>query len=129
MTEAEVISAMRTHLEGLFPKVCSNCQCLFVTLRKYLQNTTHLGPAIPYDAERGDWNPLHPMGIVMYAVCSCGTTLALSSKGMPLPQFWSLMNWARAETQRLGITPRESLNYVRDEICKQVLAAPDQADS
>jgi hypothetical protein len=126
MTEAEVIRAMREHLEGLFPKVCPNCHRRFATLRDYLQITKHLGPAIPHDAELGNWTPLHPFGTMTHANCPCGNTLALSSEGMPLPRLWSLLNWAKIETQRRRQTPRELLNYLREEICRQVLAAPNQ---
>ena len=80
MTEAEVIRIMRGHLEGLFPKVCVNCHRRYVTLAEYLLQTDHVGPAIPYDVELGDWNPLRPIGTVTFANCSCGSTLALSSK-------------------------------------------------
>ena len=129
MTEAEVVRLMREHLEGLFPKVCANCQRRFATLREYLLTTTHLGPAMPYDADMGNWNPLQPVGTVTYANCPCGTTLALSSEGMPLLQLWRLLRWARAETHRRGISPQELLGYLRDEICKQVLAAPGQGST
>ena len=121
MTEAEVIRKMREHLEGQFPKVCPKCARRFATLRDYLLIVEHLGPAIPYDAEAGDWNPVNPVGTMTFANCPCGTTLALSSAGMPLPQLWSLLNWARIETKKRGMTPGELLNYLRDEICKQVL--------
>jgi len=126
MTEAEVIRIMRAHLEGLFPRGCPHCHRQFATLRDYLLATTPLGPAMPYDAESGDWNPQRPVGTVTYANCPCGTTLALSSEGMPLALLWALLNWARLETKRRGLCPRELLNYLRDEISKQVLAAPDQ---
>lgn len=124
MTEADVIRAMREHLEGLFPKDCPNCNRRFATLREYLLVTKHLGPPMPYDAEFGDWNPLRPVGTVTLANCPCGTTLTLSSEGMPLVQLWRLLNWARIETKRRGLSPRELLGYLRDEICKQVLAEP-----
>ena len=58
------------------------------------------------------------------ANCPCGTTMALSSEGMPLAQLWPLLAWARVETKRRGLSPQELLNYLRAEICKQVLAAP-----
>ena len=124
MSEAEVIRAMRAHLEGLFPKVCNNCQRKYGTLHEYLRHTRHLGPAIPYDAEVGDWNPLKPLGTLTYALCPCGTTLALSSEGLPLFQLWRLLNWARTETKRRGLTPTELLGYLREEICKEVLQGP-----
>lgn len=124
MTEAEVIQLMREHLEGLFPKTCSNCQRRFGSLREYLLNTEHVGAAVPYDALLGDWNPVKPVGTVTYSNCRCGTTLSLSSKGMPLSRLWALLNWAKGETRRRGISPQELLNYLREEICRQVLSEP-----
>ncbi|SPE50077.1 hypothetical protein SBV1_1050003 [Verrucomicrobia bacterium] len=129
MTEAEVVRKMRAHLEGLFPKVCPNCARHFPNLQEFLQNTEHLGPAMPHDAEVGNWNPLNPIGTATYANCRCGTTMALTSEGMPLSELWPLLNWARVETKRRGMTARELLNYLRDEICKQVLAQPDRGGS
>ena len=77
---------MRLHLEGLFPKVCGNCQRRFATLKEYLLNTEHVGPSMPYDADAGDWNPLQPVGTMTFANCRCHSTMVLSSKGMPLLQ-------------------------------------------
>jgi hypothetical protein len=128
MTEAEVINAMRRHLEGLFPKVCPTCQRRFATLRAYLLTTEHFGSAIPYDAEMGNWSPWRPLGTVTYAKCGCGHILALTSAGMPLAQLWLLLNWARQETRKRGMTSRELLNYLRVAICKQVLAGPELGD-
>lgn len=122
MTEAEVVRQMREHLESQFPKVCPNCDRRFVTLREYLQVTTEAGPAMPYDAEAGDWTPSEPLGTAAFSNCSCGTTLAVTSDGMPLMRLWSLLNWARSETAKRGMTPQELLNYLRVEIKKQVLA-------
>jgi hypothetical protein len=65
---------------------------------------------------------------VTYANCPCGSTLALSSEGLPLARLWPLLRWARSETQKRGMTPQELLNYLRDEIGKQVLAAPDREE-
>jgi hypothetical protein len=124
MTEAEVVKTMREHLEDQFPKVCSNCDRRYTSLNDYLMRTTHLGSTMPYDAEVGNWTPLKPIGSLTYSNCSCGSTLALSSEGMPLLRLWSLLNWARIETQKRGQTPHELLNYLREEICKQVLADP-----
>jgi len=126
-TEAEVIEIMRAHLESQFPKVCFNCKRTYYSLREYLSITRHQGEAMPYDADAGDWNPLHPMGTVTYANCPCGSTLALTSHGMPLLKLWSLLNWARTETRKRGMTPQDLLNYLREEICKQVLAEPSQS--
>ena len=127
MTEADVIQAMREHLESQFPKTCPNCQRLFTNFREYLQLTTHQGLPIPYDAQGGNWQPLKPVGTVTLSNCPCGSTLALTSHGMPLPRLWRLLNWARIETQRRGMSPQALLTYLRDQITKQVLdeAGPD----
>ena len=129
MTEAEVVRIMREHLEGQFPKVCKTCKRRYATLREYLLDTETAGPAIPYDAEVGDWNPLHPLGTATYANCRCGNTLALTSQGIALPRLWSLLDWARRETTQRGLAPRELLNHLREEITKLVLATPDSGET
>jgi hypothetical protein len=125
MTEEEVVKTIRDHLEGQFPKVCANCERCYTTFRMYLQNTTRLGSAMSYDAEIGDWKPLKPLGALTHSNCPCGSTLALSSAGMPLLRLWSLLNWARIETKKRNQTTEELLNYLREKICKQVLSEPD----
>jgi len=122
MSEADVVATMRQHLEGHFPLSCPVCHQGYATLRDYLLQTERQGDAIPFDAELGNWRPLRPLGTVALANCRCGNTLGLSSEGMPLPQLWRLLNWARVETQKRQQTPRELLNYLRGEICTQVLA-------
>ncbi len=124
MIEAEVIAVMRQHLEGLFPRSCSNCHRSWATLREYLEGTTHLGAAVPYDAELGDWKPPRPLGTFTFANCPCGNTLSLTSHGMRLTQLWALLAWARVETQRRGMSPQALLNYLRERICEQVLNGP-----
>ena len=126
MTEAEVIQEMREHLEGLFPKFCPKCNRRFGSLREYLKETRMLGPAIPYDALMDDWEPQKPLGTMSYANCDCGTTMVLTSEGMPLLKLWSLLRWARAETKKRGMSPQELLNYLRERICEQVLEGPDR---
>src|SRR5664279_1262541 len=121
MTEAEVIQIMRQHVAGLFPKVCPNCHRRFATLREYILATQPLGATMSYDAEMEDWKPMQPVGTTAMANCPCGTTLTLSSEGMPLIQMWRLLNWARVETKRRGTSQEELLNHVRLEIRRQVL--------
>lgn len=124
MTEEEVVSTIRAHLEGQFPKVCANCERCYPTFRNYLQNTSRLGSAMSYDAELGNWEPVKPLGAITHSNCPCGSTLALSSAGMPLLQLWSLLNWARVETKKRNQTTEALLNYLREVVCKQVLADP-----
>jgi len=84
---------------------------------------------MPYDAMSGDWKPLKPIGMVTLANCPCNNTLSLTSKRMPLQQLWRLMAWAKKETKKRGMNPQELLNYLRDEICKQILSEPNQKET
>jgi len=129
MTEVEVIRAIRQHLEGQFPKVCSVCKRSYGDFREFLLITTPVGSTMSYDAELNDWNPAQPLGTAEYANCPCGNTLVLSSQGMRLVRLWRLMNWARMETRRRGQTVEELLNHLRKEIRKQVVEAPGQGGS
>jgi hypothetical protein len=125
MTDEEIIRMLREHFEGIFPKTCNTCFQNFPTLREYILNTERLEGPISYDADIGDWDTDHPLGGVVFANCHCGTTLALTTEGMPLSTFRFVLNWIRVESKRRGMTPSELLEYVRDEVRKRVLADSD----
>jgi hypothetical protein len=129
MTEAEVIKTLREHFEGLFPKVCPNCNRSYATLREYILITKRLGPPMSFDAELGDWNTLRPIGSVALVNCPCGSTLSLGTEGMPLPRRLLLLQWLGIETQRRGLTSQELLEYLRGAVRKQVLSEPGQEDT
>jgi len=129
MTEGVAIQQMIEHCDGLFPKTCPNCQRVYATLKDYLQNTERLGKAISYDIEVGDLKPADPLGAVATANCRCGTTLALSSEGMPLLRLWALMLWGKLEAHRRGITTKELLEHLCDQLRNQVLAGGQPANN
>jgi hypothetical protein len=60
------------------------------------------------------------------ANCVCGSTLALSTKTMPVPETHLLLEWIRTETERRGIKTAELLDHLRDEVRRQVLAEAKQ---
>jgi hypothetical protein len=126
MTEAELLQMFREYYEGLFPKVCPNCGRRYATLRDYIVSTQRLWPSLNYDIELGDYKTPRPIGGLAMANCLCGTTLALSTKSMPVPQTHLIMEWIRTETQRRGIKPAELLDHLRDEVRRQVLAEANQ---
>jgi hypothetical protein len=111
----------RSHIEGKFPKTCSNCHRVYATLAEYLLATRHVGAPISYDAEEGDWTPTEPLGTQSLANCSCGSTLAIGSSGMNLWTTWRLMRWARNESRLRGISIEQLLVWVRAQIDEQVL--------
>ncbi len=84
-------------------------------------NTERIGRPISYDAELADWDTPSPIGSVALTNCSCGTTLALSTQDMPLSRRVDLLRWVKDETQRRGVSPNELLDYLRDEVRRQVL--------
>lgn len=116
------LNVLREQMEGLFPKTCCCCGHVYPSLQEYLQMTEHVGPAISFDVECGDWHPLKPLGSLMFANCSCGSTLALSTEGMPLIRLWSLLDWVRIESDVRGLRAEETLSYLRAETCLQALA-------
>jgi hypothetical protein len=126
MTEIEIVGMLRECSEGLFPRTCPKCGCPFATLREYIRASQPLWPTLSYDIELGDYETLHPIGILAMANCSCGTTLALSSKRMPLSQTHQILDWIRTETGRRGLDSKDLLNHVREEIRNQVLNEPIQ---
>jgi hypothetical protein len=125
-TDAEIIGMLRGFYEGLFPKICPNCGRSFATLREYILATERLWPSVHYDIERGDYKGLNPIGGLAMANCRCGTTMALSSKAMPLAQNQLILEWIRTETARRGLKLSEMLDYLRDEVRRLELPEPGQ---
>jgi hypothetical protein len=124
MKEEEIYHILRKHFEGFFPKSCSKCGRHFASLREYVRVTQEVWPVVSYDAESNDYQPFDPIGIFALANCLCGTTLALSTQGMPLAQNHEVLGWIRAETKRTGLNPTTLLNGVRDDIRAQLLVEP-----
>lgn len=122
MTDAEVIRMMRQHYEKLFPMECPRCHRKFATLREYIAGTQRVGVGRHYDAELGHWDTTKPIGGVAMANCSCGTTLTLGTDTMPLPLYQAAMDWLRTETKKRGMTQTDLLEYVRDEVRRQVMS-------
>ena len=124
MIDDEIIGMTREHFEGLFPKVCLNCGRRFETLREYILETRRIGMTICHDAESGDWETTQPLGGVALANCSCGTTMALTTDGMPLSQIHLALKWIKEESQQRGLNPNDLLDYIRSEVRKRVLNDP-----
>jgi hypothetical protein len=124
VTEAKAIDLMIDHLEGLFPKDYPSCRRRFASLREFFAEAHPVGQPISYDLEEGNTNPKQPVGAVALSNCPCGTTLALSSDGMPLLRLWAVLTWAHFEARRRRISHRDLLQYLRWETRKKVLARP-----
>ena len=129
MNEHDVVAVVRAHIERKFPRMCSKCGRTFLSLKEYLQGTTHVGNPISYDAELKKWRPCNPVGTLSFANCRCGTTLAVSSDGMGLMVMWRLLRWARKESARRNISVGELLDGVRQKIDRQVLGEADEGES
>lgn len=129
MTDDEIVRMMREHFEGLFPRVCPSCGRSFATLRDYILATSRVGPTISFDAAAGNWKPERPVGALALSNCPCGTTLGLSTKGMPLDKIHRVLEWVKIQTETRGISPEDVVGEVRDEIRRRALAEPGPADA
>jgi len=121
MTEDDVISIVLNHLEGQFPKTCSNCGLEFKDLKDYLLNTTHLGDPVSYDAEVENWQSTTQFGTFSHANCNCGNTLTITSKGIGIMTMFKLLGWAKKESHERGISVNKLLAALRVKIDSQVL--------
>lgn len=124
MSEKEVIDTMRRHFQVLFPRQCPKCGRVFPTLREYILSTERRGTTHSYDAAEGNWKPQKPLGAVAFANCNCGTTLGLTTEGMPLDQVHALLEWVHVETQKRGLKQNELIDTVREQIRVLELAEP-----
>lgn len=121
MNENDVIEIVRDFISKQFPKECRCCGKRYNSFPEFIRNTTYAGKPISYDAEIGDWKPNRPIGTLGMSNYSCGTTLAISSKGMDLNTLLRLMNWGRKEEKKRGITTSVLLEELRSKIDKSVL--------
>ena len=112
---------LRKYYESLFPMVCKNCGRSYATLCEYIQGTHRLWPTSDLDAELGHFEPVYPLGTMSMANCNCGSTLALSTIHMPLPQNRLLLEWYQIEMKRTGLDEKALSDSLRDEIRKQAL--------
>jgi hypothetical protein len=125
LIEAEVVHVTWQHIKGLFPKTCPNCHRVFATYREYLLNSKPIGLPVSYDLEFGEWRPDQSAGNLSLANCKCGTTLSLSSDGMPRQQLWRVLYWIKLEAERRHIKVSEVLAELRLNVRKQELRAGD----
>ena len=124
MADDEIIRMTCEHFEGLFPKVCPMCGHCFGTLREYILDTERIGMTICYDAEMGNWETTQPIGAAALSNCSCGNTMALTSKAMPISQINLVLRWIKEETKQRGLSSKDLMGYIRNEIRKRVLRDP-----
>lgn len=129
MDEAAAIQMIVEHLKGLFPKTCPNCQRQFASLRDFYLNTTPVGEPISYDLASGDVRPAQPMGAVAASACRCGASIALTSDGMPLFRYWSLLLWVKNEAIQSGQTTAKILNSLRKRVREQVISESGALES
>jgi hypothetical protein len=123
MTEAEALAMVRAHMERQFPMACT-CGVQFPTLREYMRKTTPVGPTVSYDADIADWTPPQPLGFLALANCACGSTLALTTEGMPLATRHALLDWLKGEIELRRVSPTAVLGALRADLRADVLREP-----
>jgi len=121
--DEEALRKLQAHFESLFPKTCPTCGRVYDSLLDYILNTERVGGAVSYDVELKAWQTNNPLGAVAMSNCSCGTTLAVTTQGVPLSDIHFFLDWVKRETERKKVTPKELLSAVRDEIRRRTLEA------
>jgi hypothetical protein len=125
MTDEEMIRLNYRHYASLFPRACTSCGRHFQTLRDYILSTKPVGATISYDAELGEWNTTQPLGAAAMANCPCGSTIALTTDGVPLAIRQAMLDWIRVQIKTRGVTQEQLLGWVRGEVRKMALAEQD----
>jgi len=121
LNEEIVIKTLRTSLEKLFPKKCTNCCKQFATIKEFLLNTSHVGEPIFYDLRYGDRVHCPPFGIVRMFNCVCGTTLSLRIHELSVATFIQLQGWIDRESKRQGVSTDQIMAQIRVKIDDMVL--------
>lgn len=121
MNKSQAIEITRKYIESQFPRTCYNCRRTYRSLSEYLIKTKHLDDPILYDEHERRVEHQNPTGVVSYANCACGSTLAITSQKMDLITYWRLMLWAKREARKQKISISELLRQLRKEIDRQVL--------
>ena len=122
MTEEDVIDTVIRHMKTQFPKNCKGCGHHFASLRDYCGYTTPVGSPVVYDLEMGDLAPKNPLGSLTFSNCRCGTSLVLTSKGIPLMQYWTLVQWGYSEMRQRQMTQDQLLGYLRQKAHDKVMS-------
>ena len=122
LTDQQAMEIVKAHVEGQFPRRCTCCGREYATLTEWVEVTAPVGDPISYDAEHEEWRPAEEDGTMALSNCPCGSTLALSSKGIGIVNMWRLLFWARDRSKQRGISVSELLGWLRGEIDRQVLA-------
>ncbi len=111
------VEIVRRHLkEQYFPLRCSCCGKEYATLCDYIAETTPIGRPVSYDLDIGTIRLGQMLGVMAMANCSCGSTLALSSKGLSKVVQLQLLGWALFEARRRSIPISDLLQIIREEI-------------
>lgn len=121
MNEEYYIEALKTALEGMFPKICTKCGRRFSTFKEFLLNTSHLGEPIFYDAVSGNTVHCPPYGIVAMFNCSCDTTLAVRITEFPVT-INSLLRWINSDAMKQGVSVDQIMAQIREKVDNKVLA-------
>jgi len=76
---------------------------------------------VSFDADLGEWQPTEPLGILTYATCPCGNTLALGTDTMAQAKRLAILEWVRRECEERGVRPSVVLDDLRAVLRLKVL--------
>jgi len=121
LSDRQVITIVRRHIESKFPKTCVACGRRYDSLADYLVRTRHLGDPVSADEPFDQVHQTNASAAISYASCPCGATLAITSSGFDFLTMSRLMHWAAALMARRKMSMREVLRDLRSRIDEEVL--------
>ena len=127
LSDEEVTEIVIDCIDNRFPKDCSCCGRRYSPLAEYLRQTAHAGRPVSHGAEIERWMPRHPLDAESYAICPCGSTLAIGTARMGLSTMWRLLQWAKFVCRTKGLTTSELLATLRNQIDKGILGEAPEA--
>ncbi len=116
LTREQVVAIVLEHCSRQFPRPCPTWADRFATLGDFLRRTVSVGAPVSYDGELRQWQPTDPVGTTSYYGCPCGTTLCITSEGMPLPTHWQLLAFVKHLHESSARPLREILDDLRLEV-------------
>tara|TARA_B100000749_G_scaffold280223_1_gene275480 strand:+ start:190707 stop:191120 length:414 start_codon:yes stop_codon:yes gene_type:complete len=116
----DVAQLVREFLEkDKFPKTCGSCGKVYYSLTQYFDETEHVGKPCSLEADHG--HPLQNLGkTYTLSNCTCGSTLCLTSKGMPGGKFIRFMGWSVKESIVRGVALSDVFLEIREEMERQL---------
>lgn len=113
---ATIARGLLAYYSSLFPRSYSKCGRDYLTLKDYVEQTEQVGSVLSLDVELGGWPPDKPIGTLAFVNCTCGSTISLTTDGLPLEQGHAVLAWIKSESERRNVKPAVIFDETRNKV-------------